>query len=285
LAVTPIGAGTLGDAYANIANYVPEVWSTLVLAEAESQLVCVKCVDRKYETGYSYGDVVHVADLLNISATEVNTSNDATLYDTVQNKTDITINQWYHAGVSEPDAIRKMSRPDYLKLVTSKLGYALAKQMDTSVNALFNAFTQNVGTEGAALTDDVLLKAKEYLDLADAPQENRVLIIDPESLTDLLKIDKFVRMDYVPGGVVQKGMVGRIYGCDVFTTTNLTAINTSYHAATMMHKEAIAMIVAMEPRMTAFRDWKRFSDGIMCDALWGLAEMRDTFGVWIKTRS
>lgn len=281
----PIGSGQLSDGYANVANYIPEIWSKELLVAVENNLVIANRVDRRFETGYIYGDVIHVADLNNVSAAVVNTSNNITLYNSVQNKTDITINNWYHAGVSEPDALRRMSQVDYLKAVVPKIGYALAKQIDTNLGTTFNDFAQTVGTPGAAVTDDVLIAAKEYLDLANAPFEDRSLIIDPETLGDLLKIDKFVRMDYVQGSAVTTGQVGNIYGCPVFVTNNLEQINASCHGATMMHREALALIEAEAPKITAFRDWNRFSDGIVGTCLFGYEEMRDTFGVWIKTRS
>ena len=287
MATLPIGTdadGKLSNAYLNIANFVPEVWSQELIIEAENSLVIAKLVDRRFEKGYSYGDVVHIANLHNITANVVNVSNTATLYDSVQNTTPININNWYHAGVSEADAIRKMDRPDYLKAVVPKLAYALAKQVDTGLATQFNDFTQTVGTEGVKVDDDVLVAAKEYLDLADAPFEDRSLIIDPETLGDILKIDKFVRMDYVAGGVIESGRVGNIYGCPVYITNNLEVLNGSYHAASMMHKGALGLIMAYQ-KVTAFRDWIHFSDGILADALWGYNELIDTFGVWIKTRS
>ena len=285
MATLPIGGGLLSSAYANVANYVPEIWSKELLVHYEHNLVIANLVDRRFEAAYSYGDVVHVANLHNITATVTNSLNTITLYDSVQNKTDITINQWYHAGVSEPDALRKMSQVDYLKAVVPKIGYALAKQVDDSLATQIISFSQTVGTEGVAITDDTLIAAKEYLDLADAPFEDRSLILDPESLGDLLKIDKFVRADYVAGGAIAKGRVGNIYGCPVYITTNLDEINTNYHAGTMMHKQAMALVEVMKPSIEAFRDWTHLSDGIVGQILFGYAEMRDTSGVWIKTRS
>ena len=111
-------------------------------------------------------------------------------------------------------------------------------------------------------------------------------IFDPESITDLLKIDMFVRSDYVPEGVMSKGFSGRqILGAPVYWSTNLPAVNTSYHAAAYMHKQALAAIVQSLPGVQKFHWDERSTTVVRANALYGALEMRDAFAVWIKTRS
>ena len=272
-------------AQANIQNFIPELWSKEVKAAVENNLVVAKLVDRRYEAELVRGDRIHVPNVANLTANAVNTQEDVTLNDAIQNEDVIIINQWYEAAVGIQDMHLKQITPASLRALSAKAGYAIAAQVDSYMAGLFNAFSQSVGTEGQALTDNVILEAKEYLDLANAPFSDRVMIIDPESLSDLLKIDKFVRMDYVPGGAVANGQVGKIYGCNVYITNNLEAINTNYHGACMMHKEALALVMQQEPTTKTWHWDERSTQVIRCEAVWGALEMRDTFGVWIKTRS
>lgn len=276
---------SIAMAAANIQNYIPELWSKSVKAAVENSLVIAKSVDRQYQSDLTTGDRIHVPNVANLTANAVNTEQDITLNDALQNEDIIIINQWYEAAVGIQDMHLAQCTPASLQALAAKSGYSIAKQIDTHLGELFNDFSQTVGAEGSAITDDALLEAKEYLDLADAPFDGRVLIIDSESLTDLLKIDKFVRMDYVPGGAIASGQVGRIYGCDVYITNNLEDINTSYHAAAMMQKEAIALVMQQEPSTKTWHWDERHTHVIECTAIWGSLEMRDTFGVWIKTRS
>ena len=271
----------------NVLNYIPEIWSKEVLADVEKKLLTAKLVDRSYEAFMKEGGyILHVPHLAEISANAVNTAADMTLYDAVQNTTQINVNISYDIGVAVDDINKVQTNPKYFTLVRSKMAYGLAKQIDINVNALFNGFSQTVGTEGSALTSDVLIEAYEYLNLADAPEEERAWVFDPESITDLLKIDYFVKMDYVPGSVSEKGFVGRqIFGAPVYITTNLEEVNTSYHGATFMQKEAIALIIQMQPKFETFRLGMRHSDVISGLCTYGVCEMRDTFGVFIKTRS
>ena len=271
----------------NVLNFIPEAWSLKVKADVEKNLVCVGLVDRGYQEQLKFGQKLNVPNLADLgAATAVAYTSDLTLIDLIQNTDQIIINQHYYQAVGEGIGDVDMDRPDYLEAALSKCAYAVAKQMDTSVNELFNAFSQAVGTEGSALTADVLLNAYEYLNLADAPHEGRAWIFDPESITDLLQIDLFVHASYTDDMPWKNGFQGRtIMGAPVYMSTNLEAINTSYHGAAYLHKEAIALIQQTAPTVFRFYWDEKFTWTTGVRALWGLKEMRDTFGVWIRTRS
>jgi len=271
----------------NLANYIPAIWSKEVLADVEANLVAGALCDRSYE-GYvsGGGNKIVVPHLAEISAAAVNTATDMTLYDAVQNATNIDIDQKYDIGVLVDDINKMQTNPKYFDKVRAKLAYGLSKQIDTSVTALYNAFSQSVGTEGTALTETQIIDAYEYLNEANAPASDRAWVFDPESITDLLGRDFFVKMDYVPDSVVKNGFQGRqIFGSPVYMTTNLEAINTNYHGAAYLHKEAIALVVQLQPKFEVARIPLRHGDAIIGLCVWGVKEMRDTFGVWIKTRS
>lgn len=271
----------------NLANYIPSIWSQEVLAATENNLVIAPLVDRSYEGYAAVGNKIVVPNLANISANAANTAADMTLYDTVQNVTNIDIDKYYDIGVAVDDFNQIQTNPKYFSKVRDKLAYGLAVEIDSSLAALFSAFSTNTaGTEGSALTIDVMIACYECLNEQNAPSNERAWIFDPESITDLMGIDYFVRMDYVPDSVSKNGFVGRqIFGAPVYMTTNLTAINTSYHAATYIQREALALVLQMPPKFEVARLPLRHSDALIGECMWGVKEMRDAFGVWIKTRS
>ena len=274
-------------AAANLANYIPSIWAKEVLADVESKLVTGALVDRSFEAfAKAGGNKIVVPHMANISANAVNTAADMTLYDAVQNVTNIDIDKFYDIGVAVDDIVQLQTNPKYFALVKNKLAYGLAKQIDSDVNGLFNSFSQSVGTEGVALTETQFIEAYEYLNEADAPEEGRAWVLDPESITDLLGRDWFVKMDYVGDNVAKTGFTGRqILGAPVYITTNLEVINTNYHGAAYFQKEAIALVLQMPEKWEVARLPLRHSDAIIGLVAYGVKEMRDTFGVWIKTRS
>jgi len=292
----PLGGGTLADAASGyLANYMPIIWAKKTLDFVEKQLVLWKCIDTSWESELpEKGDTIRINPLLEVSAQAVNTFKDPTDYNTDQGAyTDIIINMWYETTpVSVTDAQTLMGSPDYEKRIVPKLGYAIAKQIDTSVATVISNtdtphFTNGVGTEGAATTYDTLLGAKAYLDLADAPEDGRFLIIDPATLTDLMQDDRFTSTLYNAGGAVQKGWIGqaRALNCTVLMTNNLTAVNTSYHGAAMFQREAIAGVMRQGLKYAIWREERRHATYHRATALWGLIIMRNTFGCHIHTRA
>ncbi len=181
------------------------------------------------------------------------------------------------------------NRPDYLSAVVSKCTYACGVAIDTYLGALFSSLTAgNIGTQGDAIDDDVLLQGVEYLNAANASFADRALIVDVESLTDLMKIDKLVSDSYVQKGAIEAlgGIIGKNrYGCTVYMSNNLTAANTSYHYAAMLQKEAIGCIVSKDIMVDAF-DWKeKFTNVVRARTLFGASVLRPTAGCCINTRS
>ena len=210
-----------------------------------------------------------------------------TLYDAVQNVTNINVNFKYDVGVSVDDINKLQSNPKYFEVVKGKLAYALAKQIDTNCSVSFKTFSQAVGTVNVALTEDSFINAYEYLNAANAPFDDRAWVLDPESITDLLKLDYFVRTDYAPGANIHRtGFRGQwILGSPVYITTNLDTYAGGPHAAGYFQREAVALIVQMQPKFEVARWPLRHSDILIGLCVFGLEEMRDTFGVCVNTRS
>jgi hypothetical protein len=270
----------------NLANYIPTVWAKEVQAAVERNLVFGANVDRHYEKYATYGDTIVVPVLSNLAASPFNAAADINLTTTNETSVNISINQRFYAAYGVDDFTAKQDALSYFDKGKTKLAYAMAKKIDDTLAALVNSLGNSVGTEGSAISIDTIIEAYESLNENEAPETDRAWIFDPESITDLLKIDYFVRMDYVPESIHRRGFSGRqIFGAPVYMTNNLLTVNTSYHAATYFHKETWALVMQMQPKVKVERFPARLSDALVIEALWGVKEMRDGYGVWIKTRS
>ena len=271
---------------ANITNMIPALTSLKIKATYEPKLVSAKWTDRRFEADLKYGDTVDVPNISSLTPNAVNVDADETSNDILQNLDQIIINQWYTTPIRFGDMHRIQLIPTAMAAFIEKCAAGTAKQMDTSVNALYASFTNSVGTDNTALTPDVLIEEYETLNENDVPEDGRVWIFDPESITDLLKYDVFIKSSYVPEGVMSKGFTGReILGAPVFWTSNLAALNTTYHSAAYLQKDAIALITQMAPLVEQYPWKERHSIVVRSTALWGVKLMRATSGVHIKTRS
>lgn len=269
------------------AGFVPELWSKNVLDAVHSNLVILPLVDHTWEPELTLGNIMSVGILNEATAYEVVVGTVGTISDIATGtKKQITINQWWECPIILDDMTNLQTQVDLVAKSQRESGYAVAKKIDATLGTLFESLGSAAGkqgADGAAITDDVLIESVEVLDEADAPDENRAFIFDPSAKADMLKIDKFVRTDYVREPVVPNGKFGQIYGCPVYITNNLQPATTGGYGA-LLHKNALAVIVQANMKVDIYVEPLKHQQTINTHCLWGVREMRDAFGVCIYTR-
>jgi len=269
------------------AGLVPTLWSRNVLDVVHSVLVILPRVDHTWEPELTKGNIMTVGILNEVSAVEVVVGTAGTAQDmgTGAAKT-ITINQWWECPIQLDDMTNLQTQVNLVAEAEKESGYAIAKKIDATLGTLFASLGSAAGiqgADGAAITDAVLIEAVEILDEADAPDENRSFIFDPSAKADMLKIDKFVRTDYVREAVIPTGKFGSIYGAPVLITNNLQPATTGGYGC-LLQKKALAVIVQMNMKVDHWVEPLKHMQTINTHCLWGVQEMRDSFGVCIYTR-
>jgi len=269
---------------ADTAGFIPELWSKNVLDAIHSRLVIVPLVDHTWEPELTKGDTMNVGILNTVTATEVTIGTEGVIKDHASGtKLQIVIDQYFEAPVVIDDMTNLQNQVSLRGKAERESAYAIAKKMDSTLADLFDNFASTKGTDGSAITDDVLIACVEALDEADVPEDQRVWIGDPSMKADLLKITKFVSVDFVRSTVVPTGKFGDIYGAPFFITNNLT-VNSTGNDGVYMHKEALAIIAQETMRADFVPQPLKHQITINTTALWGVLEMRNTFGVGLSTR-
>lgn len=286
------------------ANFIPEIWSSECKVAREANLVAAKTVNREYEGEIQeYGDTVHITDISNLSAGDKQASTDVDYETITEAKTDLSIDKHKYAAFKLEDIVKVQSKIDLRAKYTDKVGYALAEQIDTDVLAHYSDFSQSVGSAATDITDDTLLSAIQYLDLADAPAGDRSLILYPSQMNALLGIDKFVRADAV-GYLAQmspvvtghlqkgsfnpsevKGYFGQVYGVDVYVSTNVPQTGSSPVSThnVLWHKDAVVLALQQDIRVQSDYDIDALATKVVADVLYGSKELRDDHAVRILT--
>ena len=105
-------------------------------------------------------------------------------------------------------------------------GYSLALDMDKKcINLLETADGAKVDDTKTALTKSTIvtkiLNAKTYLSRIGVPAKGRFLIVSPETAAVLLVADEFTKNINIAEDLRVSGSIGKIYGFDVFESTNL----------------------------------------------------------------
>jgi hypothetical protein len=254
----------------------------------KKNLVCWDAFDTSWEKELTKGATLDLPVTNHVTATEVVIGTKGSALDPFATAgKQITVAYYYEAPVDIGYMTKRQTQSDMESVAVGEAAYAIGVTMDTSVATLFSTLNSSsvYGSDGQTLSDDILLAIKETLDEADVPMDSdRSLIIDPSGLVDILKIDKFVAAEYGKMADVSNGKVGRspIYGCMVRVTNNLVAASTGAYAV-MAHKKAIAGAAQIQ------KSWKKEFEELhetryQSEALWGVGEVRDNFGVPFYTR-
>jgi hypothetical protein len=263
--------------------FSPDIWSKQVLRATEANLVIARSVNRGFEDDASVGKTVKVASIGNLAA-RAKTENTAIVYETVaETATTITLNLWSYAAVGIEDIVKVQAIIDVQNEYQRKLGYALAKDIDSKLASDFAGFSQSVGTLGTAASDANVLAAIKLLDDADVPQDDRFFIMTPAEKVNKLALDRWSNALYIGTGdqPVRNGMLGDMYGLNLAVTTNLVKPAAGQANNAIFHRDALALVVQRTPKTHLFYDIDFFTWKLASEVIYGHQEMRDNFGILV----
>jgi hypothetical protein len=277
-----MGLGTNHQTITTGDNFIPEVWGKELQRATENNLVMGKLVKRFDAEMKSFGDVLHIPKISNLSATAKSASTAVTFSSPTEGVVDLTINKHYHVALLIERNLDAKSKYNLAEEYKEKMSYALAKQIDTDTMALQSGLSQTVGTDNVAVTDAVLLSAIQKLDEADAPESDRSCVVSPATKMDLIQISRLSSSDFVnmADRPVVNGFFDSRYGVNFYVTNN-TVAGSSGHVNVLFHKEALALAIQTNPQLYSDFIIEYLGDAYVMDVKYGVVEYRDAFGVTI----
>lgn len=277
----------MADAFATAtthAEFIPEVWSKETIVARESVLVLANLVQRFDSEVASYGDIIHVPTVSNLTGGNISASTGLLDSETpTETKVDITIDQWKGVNIKVLDIVLAQSKYEFRRLYTEKMGYLLGQMVEAALAIRAASLSQTVGTFNTDLSDANLRRAVQYLDDARAPFADRHFFLKPAVKNTILGIDKFVRADAIgPNGSIKTGNVpGELYGAMVHISPEVykTSNNTSNM---LIHRECLALAMQKNVKIEQFARvaWLDHFGG---SELFGTQEMRDDHGVELRS--
>ena len=277
------------------AVFIPEVWSAEVLRATERALVMADKVKRYDTLVQNRGDTVHIPNVSNLTANDKNANTQVVLQAPTESETVIVIDNHKEASFLVEDLLRVQSNYDLMSAYTDKAGYAIAQAVDSDLLALYSSLTTtDQGTYGSDIGDAEILGAIEQLDLADAPLEDRCLVIYPTQKTAIAKLEKFVRADWlgevdmpspVRTGAESRYLWGTIYGIPVYYTNQVpqTAGTPTQTHNVLFHKEAFALALQQAPRTQSDYIIEYLGNLVVVDVIYGVKVLRSDFGVEVRS--
>ena len=271
-----------------VATFIPELWSNDILRIVEASLVIAPRVHNYSADVKSMGDILHVPSLTEIAAAAKSAGTDVTSTANTESEIQIAIDQHWYTSVKIEDIAKVQAKADLMAEYTEAIGYGVSKKMDGTLAALAAGFSQTTGVANTALTDAVILRSIQYLDDANAPLTNRHFVMKPSAKKDILALDKFVLFQNT-GAIngtsrVMNGNLGEIYGVEIAVTTQVTQSASPIANENMMfHRDALGLATQKSVRVQSQYKLESLADLLVADAIWGVKEMRDTFGVLVKS--
>lgn len=275
--------------------FLPTIWSIDTLRATENALVMAGLVKRYDSQVKAKGQTLSIPNITNLTATAKSANVDVTLQSPTETAITLNINKHYESSFEIEDLLAVQSAYDLRSEYSEKAGYAIAKQVDSDLLGLYTGLTTtDVGTYGIDLGDPSYISGILALDNGDVPLENRAIVVNPAQKAAIMKIDKFVKADFlgqydqptpVKRGPNSRYLWGEIYGTPVYYTNNIvtTAATPTQVHNLMFHREAFALAMQQAPRLQAQYWLPSLAYKVVVDCIYGITTIRTTFGVELRS--
>jgi N4-gp56 family major capsid protein len=257
------------------------------------------------------GDVVHIPAPTRGSASAKAASTAVTLIADTETEIQVAINKHFEYSRFIEDIVEAQALNSLRQFYTADAGYALAKQVDTSLiqlgrsanggtagSARYTAglvggdgtttfdYTANTNTGNAsALTDAAIRRTIQRLDDNDTPMDGRFFIIPPSSRNTLMGLARYTEQAFVGNGnAIRNGEIGQLYGIPVYTSSNADhasataaypASGTSIARVCLMgHKDAMVLVEQVGIRSQTQYKQDYLATLFTSDTLYGVAALR-----------
>jgi N4-gp56 family major capsid protein len=290
-------------------KFIPEIWSDEIVAAYKKNLVLANIVMKMNFKGKK-GDVVHIPAPTRGNASAKAASTAVTLIADTETEVTVNINKHFEYSRFIEDIVEAQALNSLRQFYTADAGYALAKQVDTSLIQLGRVanggstgaqygsafiggdgttafdYTANTNTGNAsALTDAAIRRTIQRLDDNDTPMDGRFFVIPPSSRNTLMGLSRYTEQAFVGNGnAIRTGEIGNLYGIPVFTSSNAdsasatAAFPTSGSAIArvclMGHKDAMVLVEQIGIRSQTQYKQDYLATLFTSDTLYGVAALR-----------
>ena len=299
-------------------TFIPEIWSDEIIAAYQKNLKMVPLVRKLTMTGKK-GDKLHIPKPTRGDANAKAADTAVTIIANTESELQIDINRHFEYSRLIEDIVEVQALSSLRQFYTEDAGYAFSVQVDNDLHLAGTGF----GDGGAIVfspaatdyqhtgcffndngtttqyTDDTIVPTQDVftdaffrdmiqkLDDNNVPMDGRSLVIPPSVRNTIMGIDRYVSSDFVTGQVVNSGLIGNLYGVDIYVSANCrtieaaadnTAGSADTRAALLFHTDAIVMAEQMSVRSQTQYKQEYLSTLYTADTLYGVQVYRPEAG-------
>ena len=312
--------GAAGNtALTEAATFIPEIWSDEIIAAYQKNLKMAPLVKRIAMTGKK-GDVIHIPKPTRGDANAKAADTAVTIIANTESELTVTIDRHFEYSRLIEDIVEVQALSSLRQFYTEDAGYALAVQIDTDLmnaatgfgNGTRTASPANTGANwvnsnsyyfnassglatyaadtvasGDNFTDLGFREAIKKMDDANVPMDGRVLVVPPAVRKSLMGIDRYVSSDFVGGRGVESGLIGNLYGVDIYVSANCPVVEAAAQNSAssldtrgclFFHKDALVMAEQLAVRSQTQYKQEYLSTLYTADTLYGVETYRPEAG-------
>ena len=301
--------------------FIPEIWSDEVIAAYKKSLKMAPLVKRLPMIGKK-GDTINIPKPVRGSANAKAEATAVTIQANLEGDLNISIDRHFEYSRLIEDIVDVQALASLRKFYTDDAGYALAVQVDDDLLNCGTGFGDGTRTaaptDGAAwensnshyvnassglalyqddtvatgdnFSDLAFREAIKILDDADVDMANRCLVVPPAARKTLMGIERFVSSDFRDPRTVQSGLIGEIYGVEIYVSSNCPVLETAAQNAggsidvrgcLFFHKDAIVLAEQMGVRSQTQYKQEYLADLFTADTIYGVEVYRPEAGLVI----
>ena len=259
-----------------VGAFIPEIWSDEVIATYKSNLVAANLVRNLNHAGKK-GDSIHIPTPGRSSAAAKAINTDVTAQTDNAGTETVTIDKHYEYSMYIEDFAEMQSLNSMRKFYTDDAGFALAKQVDTSIITDLDGASALTGGNavitGVTSWDTSILAAIEVLNDSNVPVDGRAIMVTPSCMTALMSTDRFTEQQFLgDGNAIKTGKIGMIYGMEVYMSTQVGTGSTE--KAFMFQKEAVVLATQQSIRTQTQYKQEKLADLFTADTIYGSKVVR-----------
>jgi N4-gp56 family major capsid protein len=312
-----VGGGSIVNKTA-AATFIPEIWSDEVIAAYQKNLKMAPLVKKLPMTGKK-GDVIHIPKPIRGAASAKVADTAVNIQANVEGELQVTVDRHFEYSRFIEDIVEVQALNSLRQFYTEDAGYQLALKVDTDLmnaatgfgdgtldlaapsgadwensNSYFfdaaatggtplSLFDANGGAHDVAagdnFTDAGFRQAIQLLDDADVPMDGRCIIVPPVVRNTIMGTERFSSSDFVSGQTVNTGLIGNLYGVDVYVSSNCPTLEANVRGCILMQKDALVHAEQMSVRSQTQYKQEYLSTLYTADTLYGVQVYRPEAGL------
>jgi N4-gp56 family major capsid protein len=280
------------------ASFIPEIWSDEIIAAYKKSLVAANLFKKMSFTGKK-GDTIHIPSPTRGVASLKAAETQVTLQAATETEVNVLVDKHYEYSRLIEDITEVQALSSLRRFYTEDAGYALSKQVDTSLIQLGRTFNGGSGvtyggayiggdgttaytsgsSNASALTDAAIRRTIQRLDDNDVPMDGRFFLIPPSARNTLMGLDRYTEQAFVGevgnGNTIRNGEIGNLYGIPVFVSSNCDTATGGARIALLGHKDAAVLVEQQGVRSQTQYKQEYLGTLYTADTLYGVKELRD----------